>query len=355
MATTPSAASSRLAGLRRQLCGLSNSPVAAGRMLGTDDLVSNSPVVQTLTTPADAGSEEDAARLNAMPLPEGPPGRLGSNLNYQGTDSMDPQAPALELGVMIFENERIRVWDRVVDPAGPDGNFSGGCTGWHRHEHDYCFMNVHGCADGQTALDQMTPEGEIVRQSDSTNPIREKAVLFMKGVSHETPAIHNLYNASTKGRLRQINVEFLETKPRHSEKEVEAMFQRAAALGYSTDVGTTLLFENDRCRVWDFSLAPHSGESRPFHVHTLDCFSVATCGGPDNAGSVEQGLRGWSGPGALHEGLPQNVNVRATDRDCVWEEMGDTGGFDKEGNPLKCAKVWNHLDVPYHSFLIELK
>lgn len=33
----------------------------------------------------------------------------------------------------------------------------------------------------------------------------------------------------------------------------------------SSDVGTKLLFENDRVRVWDLRLAP--GEQTPFHRH----------------------------------------------------------------------------------------
>ena len=37
-------------------------------------------------------------------------------------------------------------------------------------------------------------------------------------------------------------------------------------------VGTKLLFENDRVRVWDFRLAP--GEQMPFHRHTTDFFYV---------------------------------------------------------------------------------
>ena len=37
-------------------------------------------------------------------------------------------------------------------------------------------------------------------------------------------------------------------------------------------VGTKLLFENDRVRVWDFRLAP--GEQMPLHRHTTDFLYV---------------------------------------------------------------------------------
>jgi quercetin dioxygenase-like cupin family protein len=40
----------------------------------------------------------------------------------------------------------------------------------------------------------------------------------------------------------------------------------------SGDVGTRLLFENDRVRVWDLRLAP--GESTPLHRHNTDYFYV---------------------------------------------------------------------------------
>ncbi len=45
----------------------------------------------------------------------------------------------------------------------------------------------------------------------------------------------------------------------------------------SKNVGTKLLFENDRIRVWDLALAP--GESLATHKHTLPfCFIVAQGG-----------------------------------------------------------------------------
>ena len=51
-------------------------------------------------------------------------------------------------------------------------------------------------------------------------------------------------------------------------------------------VGTRIMFENDRVRVWDLALAP--GESLAKHVHRLDYFFIVESGGlirfadPDN-------------------------------------------------------------------------
>jgi quercetin dioxygenase-like cupin family protein len=45
----------------------------------------------------------------------------------------------------------------------------------------------------------------------------------------------------------------------------------------TTDVGTRLLFENDRVRVWDLCLEP--GESTGLHRHETDYLYVAIGGG----------------------------------------------------------------------------
>jgi catechol 2,3-dioxygenase-like lactoylglutathione lyase family enzyme len=45
----------------------------------------------------------------------------------------------------------------------------------------------------------------------------------------------------------------------------------------SENVGTRLMFENDRVRIWDFALAP--GETLPRHVHRTDYLFVVTNGG----------------------------------------------------------------------------
>ena len=44
--------------------------------------------------------------------------------------------------------------------------------------------------------------------------------------------------------------------------------QEIKAMNISEDIGTKLLFENDRVRVWDLALAP--GESTGMHRHEND-------------------------------------------------------------------------------------
>lgn len=52
----------------------------------------------------------------------------------------------------------------------------------------------------------------------------------------------------------------------------------------STNVGTELLFENDRVRVWSMALEP--GESSPLHCHEHDYLYVYTT--PDNEIRLER-------------------------------------------------------------------
>ena len=60
----------------------------------------------------------------------------------------------------------------------------------------------------------------------------------------------------------------------------------------SDQVGTRLLFENDRVRIWDLSLEP--GESLEKHVHKLDYIILVESGGllgsadPDNSANTRE-------------------------------------------------------------------
>lgn len=60
----------------------------------------------------------------------------------------------------------------------------------------------------------------------------------------------------------------------------------AAAPG-NHDVGTRLLFANDRVRVWEVALQP--GERGPFHIHTRDYFWTVVDGGIGKQRSADDG------------------------------------------------------------------
>lgn len=95
-------------------------------------------------------------------------------------------------------------------------------------------------------------------------------------------------------------------------------------------VGTRLLFENDRVRVWDLALAP--GEALGAHVHRLDfCFVV---------------VRGGHLRHVHPEDPAQSQDVRYEDDQVVFLEAG-------EGLPHH--RLVNVGDTPYRNLVIELK
>ena len=83
-------------------------------------------------------------------------------------------------------------------------------------------------------------------------------------------------NLSATTAFRQSIIEFLDPAPKHTEAEVAALLGAAV---YTTEVGTAKLFENARCRVWDFSFGPGGGDSSVVHQHVLDCELKVACAG----------------------------------------------------------------------------
>ena len=81
-------------------------------------------------------------------------------------------------------------------------------------------------------------------------------------------------NLSATTSFRQSIVEFLDPAPKHTEAEVAGLLGAAV---YTTEVGTAKLFENERCRVWDFSFGPGGGDPSVVHQHVLDCEWKIAC------------------------------------------------------------------------------
>ena len=276
---------------------------------------------------------------------------MGGHLNIAGHRSDDPATPSQDVGtVKLFENEQIRVWDMCVEP--------GASTGFHRHKHDYVFCQI---GTGKCTTQVVDAATGAVTDNPTVATVPSRSVTFISASTDE-PAIHRLCNASQTTNYRQILVEFLEASPRLSEAEVLA---RQSSARYTTTVGSALLFENARCRVWDFSLGPHSGQELPWHHHTLDYFFVNTVGGPNSPGKGQHRLtadgtaphnsrsKGQSGGGDGDEG--GRVRLWSEDRDMVWKHVGG-GGFDEHtGEPAHVDHVYNHTDGEYSSFIVELK
>lgn len=99
------------------------------------------------------------------------------------------------------------------------------------------------------------------------------------------------------------------------------------------NVGTKLLFENERIRVWDLALNP--GESLPTHVHKLPfCFIVA---------------RG----GHLEHANPDRSDVRAVDYEDNLVVFRDP--TTQDGSEAVHLELTNIGDAPYQNFVIEFK
>ena len=96
-------------------------------------------------------------------------------------------------------------------------------------------------------------------------------------------------------------------------------------------VGTRIMFENDRVRVWDLALAP--GESLEKHIHRNDYFFVVESGGlirfanPDN-------------PADYHD-------IQFEDDQVTWRDSGPDGKVDN--------RLTNIGSKPHRNYVIELK
>ena len=103
------------------------------------------------------------------------------------------------------------------------------------------------------------------------------------------------------------------------------------AIEPSENVGTRLLFENERVRVWDLALQP--GEAMEKHVHRLDYFFVVIEGG------------------ALRFVDPDNP---ANDRDVHFETDLIRFHEAEDGGSVHNRLV-NVGDKPYRNLVVELK
>ena len=101
------------------------------------------------------------------------------------------------------------------------------------------------------------------------------------------------------------------------------------AIEPSENVGTKLLFENERVRVWDLALEP--GESVEKHIHRTDYFFVVINGG------------------SLRHVDPENP---ANDRAVNFED--DLVVF-REATDSVHDRLVNVGDTPYRNLVIELK
>jgi len=132
---------------------------------------------------------------------------------------------------VLFENDRIRVSDFRLPPGA-----SGGLA-----EHTF-----------PTVRWQVGAGLHQLNEASGSSPVEDKHVFWM-----EVGDPFVCTNLHTGDEYRQVCWEFKQP-PKRTEAAVRDLLRGAL---YSTDVGTTMLFENAYCRVWDFF--SRAGSRRP--------------------------------------------------------------------------------------------
>lgn len=101
------------------------------------------------------------------------------------------------------------------------------------------------------------------------------------------------------------------------------------------DVGTKLLFENDRIRVWEMRLAP--GEASPVHEHSYDYAMIQIAGDKMAADFEPDSKDPWGGAQVGRvEGEVANGNVL----------------FAEKGGKEKAVNIG---EKPFYEIIVELK
>jgi hypothetical protein len=216
------------------------------------------------------------------------------------------------LPILLFENDRVRISDVRLKPGESiPVSITKPTVRWQvndgRHE-------------------QISQNGSI----GVAECVADKKVFF------EEPAVVEDFEIRNVGDnvYRQVWFELLKP-PKRTEEETARVLSNSI---YTTNVGTSLLFENQFCRCWDFYLDPGQGDSTQPHHHVLDyCFVYVAPGR----------LLGYS-----HDGKPGLFDSINEDGDVTWFDIPD--GAEKDVNCAHCGKN-GYEDHPMREYLVELK
>jgi len=209
---------------------------------------------------------------------------------------------------VLFENDRIRISDFRLPPGA-----SGGLL-----EHNL-----------PTVRWQVGTGLHLLNDDRAPTQVEDKRVFWM-----EVGDPFVCTNAHASNEYRQICWEFKQS-PKRTEAEVRALLDGAL---YSTDVGTTLLFENAYCRVWDFFLEPGAGDLAVPHHHVLDYVFVYVAPGRLL--------------GSFHDGSPGLFDSINDDNDVTWFDIPDGAATDPS---FAHGGKNGYDDRPMREYLVELK
>jgi len=213
---------------------------------------------------------------------------------------------------LLFENARMRIVDFRLAPG-----VRGGLA---KHEFPTLRWQVGDC------LHQRLRPGS---GEEDAVAVCDKEVFWC-----ERGSPYECVNAHPTDEYRQICWSFKQP-PKRDNAQVRELLDSAI---YSTDVGTTLAFENEYCRAWDFFLEPGGGDQSVPHHHVLDyCFVYVAHGRL---------------LGSHHDGRPGLFDSINDDGDVTWFDMPDGA----EADPT-CAHGGKngYDDRPMREYLVELK
>lgn len=155
---------------------------------------------------------------------------------------------------VMFENDRARIWEQRLAP--------GESLAGHTHRLPYVYVVIDG---GTIQL------GDAIWRS---RPDEVGFYALGPGEERSDPRLENVGDTLHRSYV-------IELKPEPPGGYERSTIASGAAhdgkTAPSTDVGTRVMFENDRVRIWDLRLAP--GEQLGKHIHRVDNFFIMISGG----------------------------------------------------------------------------
>lgn len=179
------------------------------------------------------------------------------------TDTLKKVTPPTEnVGTKIlFENDRVRVWDQVLPP--------GGTLEKHIHRVTHFYLIVSGGLIRFVNPDDATDYKDVQFEDDHIG--------FHEITPGNERIDNRLINVGQKTH-RAIVVEFKPAPPGgYDRSHVSTGAPHGGKTPPADAVGTRLMLANDWVRIWDLSLAP--GEQLAKHIHKVDNFYVVISGG----------------------------------------------------------------------------
>jgi hypothetical protein len=211
---------------------------------------------------------------------------------------------------LLLENDDVKVWE--VDTAA-------GETFWH-HYHHYDYVLFHTSEMLGVVYDAEADHERIWRARMERGDhgaaellgavCNEHSLLYIPGSGFLSPGYVNIGETRFTAALVEVK------RPRRPDQEGIGFARTDALVGLPPRPGSTLLFENDRVRVFETSLAPGEGDqprARGDHAtFVIDGGRVLTIAVDDHGhdlNAAEEERKGGSGHWATSDGRSRLLNI----------------------------------------------